>query len=258
MSVKKVTYKTYNGISFPLMTLFTLVLLLIFRAPLSWDLFKGKLLLFLLLAVIITIITNLIFYRALKSDNLSEMETISLLTQIPLIIFASIFFKDERNILVLVLALIAVSSIIWSHWKRHHFAIARKTWPFLIWALLVAPFRGLISKVLLESWNPISLQLVENFLICLVFVPLFYKSIKSVPKKAIIFLIITNILTTVAWILYYFSYQMSGVVYTVMIFSLQPVLVYISSLIFLKDKLDWKKLVAFGIILVTIIVAQIF
>jgi len=75
--------------------------------------------------------------------------------------------------------------------------------------------------------------------------------------KALPFLIITNLLTTIAWILYYFSYQISGIIYTVLIFSLQPLLVYAASLIFLKEKFHWKKFAAFMITLAAIIISQI-
>jgi len=257
LSIKKVSYRMYNGISFPLMFLFTLILFFIFKAPLSLELFKGWLLVLLILSTVAIIITNIVFYRALKSDKLSEMETISLLNTIPLVIFTSIFFKDERNWVVVSLALVAVLVLVWSHWKRHHFSIARKTLPFLIWTLAISPFRGIIAKILLESWNPISLQLVENFFISLIFIPWFYRDIKKVPMRGFLFLMVTNILTTVAWILYYFSYQVSGVVYTVLIFSIQPLLVYFACVFFLKEKLEWKKAVAFGVILITIIVAQV-
>jgi len=256
--MKKVTYKTHIGISFPLVFLFTLIIFLIFKPPLTAELFSEKYLWLLILSIILIIGTNIIFYRALKSDLLSEIQTISLITDIPLIIFAAFIFTNERNILIILLALIAVGSIIWSHWEKGHFKIAKKTLPFLLWAVIVAPFSGIISKILLEIWNPISLELVRSGAIAFIFIIIFFKSIRSIPKKALPLLLLTNFLTTIAWILYFFSFKILGITQTVLIFSLHPLLVYFSSVYFLKEEFHWKKFAAFIIILVAIFTGQIF
>ncbi len=256
LSVKKVNYKTYIGISFPLIFLFTLIIFFIFKPPLTLDLFAGKYLWLILISILLLIGSNIIFYRALKSDLLSEMQTLSLLREIPLIIFAAVIFSDERNLLIIALALIATTSIIWSHWENGHFKIKKKTFPFLLWTITIAPFIGIISKILLEIWNPISLGLIRDGAIALILVPLFFKNIKSVSKKTFSFLLLTNLITTIAWILYFFSYQIIGIVQTVLIFSLQPFLVYFTSIFFLKEKFHRKKFIAFIIILVAIIISQ--
>jgi len=257
LSAKKITAKTYMGISFPLIFIFTLVIFFIFNPPLTLDLFNGKYFWILVVSIFLIIGTNIIFYRALKSDLLSEIQTIELLKEIPLIIFAAIIFSDERNLLVIFLTLIATGSIIWSHWENNHFKIKRKTLPFLLLTLFVSPFSGIIAKILLEIWNPISLELIRSGVIALILTPLFYKNIKTINKKTIPFLLLTNLLTTTAWILYFFSFQIFGIIQTVLIFSLQPTLVYFSSVFFLKEKFHWKKFSAFIIILIAIILSQV-
>ena len=129
--------------------------------------------------------------------------------------------------------------------------------PYFIWIILVSPFRAIIAKSLLELWNPISLQLINEGFVGLLFFIIFFKSIKYAPKKSLPLLFLTNLLTTTAWILYFFSFQKIGIVYTVLIFSLEPILVYISSLVFLKEKFHWKKATAFFIIIIVIILSRI-
>jgi len=97
LSIRRVNFKTYTGVSFPLIFLITLVIFFIFRPPLSLDLLAGNLRWLLLISVGMTIVTNLIFYRALDDDKLGEIQTLDLLHSIPIIIFASVFFADERN-----------------------------------------------------------------------------------------------------------------------------------------------------------------
>lgn len=257
LSVRRVNYKTYTGVSFPLIFFITLIIFLIFQPPLSLSLFSGKFLWLILLSIVLSVIINLIFYRALDADRLSEIQTIDLLKNIPLIIFASFIFTGERNFIVIISALVASLAIIWSHWQKDHFQIAKYTVPFLFCVIIFSPLRAIISKELLNIWNPISLELVRSGAIALILGPLFFRYYQKISIKVFSLLILTNILTSIAWILYYFSYQISGIIYTVLLFSLQPLLVYFASVFFLKEPFHRKKIVAFFIILISIIVAQI-
>ena len=257
LSIKRVTYKTYNGISFPLIFIFTLIIFLILKPGFPQEIFSLKIIILILISVVFMIITNLLYYKALKNDHLSEMQTYSLISNIPLILLAGFLFIEERNFFIIILSIIAAAALVWSHYERHHLAISKKTLPYFLFAILLSPFAGIINKVLLESLNPITLQLIRDCLIALCFIPIFFKNIKSVPKKAIIFLILLNAFTTVAWILYFFSYKYNGIILTVLIFSIQPLLVYLASIIFLKEKIHWKKLAAFVIILIAITLSQV-
>lgn len=256
LSLRRVSFRTYASFSFPLIFLITLVIFIIFQPPLSFENFKGFLWLFVFILIIITIIDNLIFYRALDNDHLEEIQTINLLPNISIIIFSSFIFTDERKLFIIIPALIASLTIIWSHWKKHHFKIRKYTLPFLIWAILAAPLKASILKVLLFTWHPISLQMTLSAGVALGGGLLFSKYIMKISKKAFSLLLATNILTSIAWILFYFSYQVSGIVYTILIFSLQPLLVYFASVFFLKEPLQWKKAIAFAIVLISIITAQ--
>lgn len=258
LSLKRITYKTYIGISFPMIFFITLIIFFIFDPPLSPSLFTGKLLIFLLLSSALAIATNLLFYQALDDDKVGELEIISLFGNIPAIIFTSLIFVSERNPLVISLAVLSSISVIWAHWKGHHFQIMKKTKLFLFWTLLIAPFGVPLTKSLLTAWNPISLELIRSGILALALSPFFIKYEKKASMKAFLLLLLTNLLTTIAWILYFFSFQKLGVIQTVLIFSIQPLLVYFASILFLKEKFHWKKFVSFAIILVSISVSIIF
>ncbi len=257
LNIKKVTYKNYTVISFPLIFIFTLIIFLIFRPPLSLDLFYGKYLLLIAISIILGICTNIIFYKVMKTENLTEIETITLINRVPIVILAGIFFIEERNYITMALAIFSALVLVWSHWEKHHFHIAKKTWPFLIWTFTVAPLVAIITKELLQQFNPIALHLVTSGFEAIFFLIIFSKNFERTPKKAIPFLILTNLLTTIAWILYFFSFIKSGIVFTILVFSLQPLLVYLASIIFLKEKFNKKKAIAFLIILVSIAATQI-
>ena len=174
LSIKRVNFKTYTGVSFPLIFFITLGIFFIFRPPLSFNLLVGNLGWLLFFSIVITIITNLIFYRALDADKLGEIQTLDLLRNIPIIVFSSIIFADERNFAVIIPALVASVAIIWSHWEKHCFKIAKHTLTFLVWSLFAAVAGAFISKVLLTSWNPISLELVRSGAVALILGSLFF------------------------------------------------------------------------------------
>ncbi len=257
LSIKRVTFKTYTGISFPLYFVATLIIFLIFRTPIHASFFYGWPGLLLAISVGVTIISNLVYYRALDHDRLSELQTLELIAILPVIIFSGIIFTDERDFSILIPALVAASAVIWSHWENHHFKINKTTLPFFIWAMVIAPVTASISKILLQTWNPISLEVVRTGILALVFGYLFYRNMKTASPKAFYLMILTNALSAVAWILFYFSYQRLGIVYTLLIFSLEPMLVYFSSLFILKERVNNKKIFAFFIILMAIIVANV-
>jgi len=258
LRTRRVTFQMYAGASFPLIFLVTLILFLIFRPPFSFTLFTGATGLLFAITVFITIGNNLIFYRALKTDALGEMQMLNLVHTIPVIVLTSLFFADERNGYIIAFALIATILIIWSHWEHHHFKIAKKSLLFLLWSVTFAPLMAPIAKMLLFSWHPISLELARTGVVALLLWPLFVEQVKKTSPKTFTLLVTTNTLSALAWILLYFSYQYFGVVYSTLLFLLHPLFVYFASLAFLKEKFHWKKLTAFIIILCSIAAAQFF
>lgn len=243
--------------SFPLGFFVTLIIFWIFKPPLTWDLFSGNLGAFVIASVCITIVTNLLYYRALDHDHLSELQLFDVLHNVPIILFSSIIFVDERNFLVLIPACVATGAVVWSHWNHHHLRIAKRTLPFVIWFLTIAPLGAVVSKILLQSWNPISLEMVRAGFVSLVLWPFLSRFAFRIEKKAFHFLLLTNALTSISWILYYFSYQASGIVYTTLVLLLLPLLVYFASVFVLKEPFHWKKGVAFAVVLLSIAITQI-
>jgi len=254
---KRVTFRTYTSLSFPLSFLVTLGIFFAIRPPFSTDLFFGTFFWLLLGSILLKFFGNLIFYRALDRDGLGEMQIVELMVAIPVIIVTSILFTDERTMALVIPALVAASAVLWSHWERRHFRMKKSTRTFLLFSFFGAPLGAALSKMLLTQWHPVSLELVNSALISLLLAPYFFQSIGRVQKNTFRYLLATNVLTTIAWILFYTSYQQLGVVYTLLLFSLQPLLVYASSVFILKEKIQPKKVIAFGVVLVCIGAAQL-
>src|SRR3989338_4206342 len=142
LSLKRVSYPTYLTISFPLMAFGNFIAYLLFAPAIPLELFEGKLFWMLAVTILISAGSNVSFYKALDSDNLSEVETLDLFFNLPVIIFSSLLFADERNPYILIPALISSAAIIWSHWQKGHFRMKKKTLYYCLWIVLVGPFLG--------------------------------------------------------------------------------------------------------------------
>ncbi len=256
LEIKGVNFKTYTGVSFPLIFLVNLIIFWIVKPEFSMEILSGTWI-FVALSILMTLVTNIMFYRALDDDRLEEIDMLHLLNVFPVILFTSLIFSEERNFFVIIPTLISSAAIVWSHWDHHHFKIAKHTLPYLIWSLLMAPFGAPISKVLLEAWNPISLEVLRTGVLALILGLMFFKQVEKIEFRTFLILVLTNILTSFAWIFFYYSYQQSGVIFTILIFSIQPLLVYFSSVVFLKEPLKWKRALAFFIVLCSIISVQL-
>lgn len=257
LSTRKTTFKTYLGISFPLFALINIVLFAILKPSFGVENFLGIAWILVLITTGISIVTNLTFYKALHDDSLGEIETLYLLRNIPIIIFSSIIFSDERNFFVILIALFASLAVLWSHFEHHHFKIAKNSLHYLVWTLVSAPLDAIILKIILQTWDPMALLLVRSIIMGMVFGFLFFKDAKNSRGKTIAMQILTNIFTSIGWLLYYLSYQKTGIVFTTLIVTLQPLLTYLASLLFLKEKFHWKKTMAFAMILLSLVPAQI-
>lgn len=257
LSLRGVNYQVYMSANFPLFTLFLLVMFAFIRPPIGAELFNEHSLLLAILLALIILAANLLYYRALQEDHLSELQTIDLLRSIPVILYSGLIFSDERNPYLIFLALIVTAVIVWSHWEKHHFRIAKHTTPYLIWTLTIAPLDVLVTKELLQTWHPMLVITLVNGIATLMLAPFLWQYAKKVTLHAFWLFTILSGLSAVAFTFYLISLQVSGIVYTVLLFSLQPLLVYLASVLFLKERPQWKKSVAFVIVLLCIAVAQI-
>lgn len=257
VSKQKISFKIYLIISFFLISIFTLPFFIFFGniKPEASQIFW---LMLLLIGVTITTIVNIVYYSILRHEKLSEIEPILLLAPLFTVILTSLILKEERNFLIITLAIISSLSLVWAHVRKEHFRFHRLLIPLLILSIFVSPISAIITKKLLSVYDPFSLEFIRTALALFFIFLILHPSLKSLKKKSPRYLIYTNLLTTFAWIIVYFSYIKIGIIRTVLIMNLMPMLVYLFAWIFLKEKIYWKNIVAMLIILACITITQIY
>ena len=256
LRIRGMDYRGYLGMSFPLLFGFSLILLVIFAPPFPRELFAWPMSGIFAASAAIIIVINVVFYRAMEADEMQELEVLELLERIPAILVTAAVFADERSPVVVSAALASSLAIAWSHWTGKRFSMKRTSLQFLIIGLVTAPVRVGLAKILLTVWHPLSLEIARNAVFSAVFWPVYRQAMRAVPRRAAFMVVGANMLTFAAAVLGHMSYQLSGVVYTILLMSLQPFLVYLGAVLFLGERFHPKKFIAFLVVLVSILAVQ--
>ncbi len=255
LSKDKVNYKLFTAMSFILLSFIMLII-----SPFLFEYSAGFLLpmniILLLIIVIIGTIANVWLFHGMKSEQLTETDALLVFGNMFTILFSAIIYIDERNPYILIPAFIASLALIWSHVKRHHLKF-HKSALMILGAMALFAVENVIVKYLLYTYNAFTLYFIRCFFIMIILVIYFRPNLKKLDRKKYFHLTITQILIITQLVLTYYSFQKFGVVYTMLIMTLMPILLYIYALVWLKEKLEMKKLIAGIVILLCVVVAQI-
>ncbi len=117
-----------------------------------------------------------------------------------------------------------------------------------VWALLAAIFAALttiFAKFGVTGLNSNYATLIRTLVVVIVLgfwviTHHQYSSLKDVPSKALVFLVLSALATTASWAAYYRALQMGNATGVAALDKLSVVFVAILSVTFLGDDLSWK------------------
>ncbi len=249
---KKVNSKHFVVAVFSLAVLFMLPLLYWF-GEFNPQVLELKNIILLAGIVFFAILANLLTFFSLKWEKINNLEPVRLLEPIFVVLLAFIFFESERNPHVLIPAIIASVTLVASHLKKHHLVFNKYAIAALLAGLCYA-IDILLSKIILQYYNPLSLYFVRSFFIALftiiIFRPNVFKEIGNKEK-------LITIIISATWIIYkviaFFGYKTWGVIFTTLALLIAHVFIYIFAKIFLKEKILKRNIIA-GIIIVLCVV----
>ncbi|MFA5953385.1 MAG: DMT family transporter [Candidatus Pacearchaeota archaeon] len=258
---KKVNIKHFQTFSFLSISIILLPLVFFFWNA-KPEAFQLKNILLMLAIVVISFFANILTFYSLKKETLTKLEPIRITEPLFVILFSIIFsligltiFETKTSILIP--ALIAGVALVFAHIKKHHLQFSSASLAALFGSLLFA-LELVLSRLVLDYYSAITFYFVRCILIgiltFIVFRPkLFQKGNSGLNLK--IFLI------AIIWIVYriilYYGYLEIGVVSTTLMLMLGPILIYFSSVIFLKEKLNWKSIILSLIILGCVLYASL-
>ena len=233
--------------------------LLYFFWKLDLAAFELKNILIFLAVILLSIFANLLFFYSLKWEKITNLEPARVLEPLFVILLAivfSFFAADlyERNVNVVIPAIVAALALTVSHFKKHHLTF-NKYFIAAIFGSFLFAFELIISRLILDFYSPVSFYFLRSTAIFLLSFFIFQPKFKKLNTKVRweIFAI------GVVWMLYrvivYYGYLTIGVIFTTLLIMLGPIFVYTFAHFFLKEKMSWKNFAAALVIVASIVYA---
>ena len=195
---------------------------------------------------------NLLFYFGLKYEKVSEIEPFLLFNPVVAILIASLFFPSERSWHVYLATVIASLALAWSHLDHQHFRLSRPLLAILGFALLHG-LEAVIIKELLAVYSPLALYLVRCITTALFLWVVEKGKIKKITLQQIPFFILIAVGAVITSVLIYTAYHGVGISLTMAVLFLSPILVFLLSVLYLREKLQWKNIVS-SVVIVGVII----
>lgn len=221
---------------------------------------EWKNILIFLLVVLFSVFANILAVYAMKWEKIENLEPAKVMEPMFVVLLAivfSFFFGTEmfgRNFKVIIPAIIAVGALIFSHIRRHHFEM-NKYFLAAIGGSFFYALELILSRLILDFYSPLSFYffrcLAIFFIMIIIFRPKFGK-LKNKVKLQVLLIAFTWVVYRVA---VYYGYMHLGVVSTTLVVMLGPVFVYIFAHKFLKEKIQWRNIVASAVIIACVVYA---
>lgn len=202
--------------------------------------------------VVMAVIWNVFFYRAIKRESLQEVELIVLLGPLVTTLLSALFLPDERNLRVVGAAIVASFILLAAHFERRHL-IFGKAATMLILAVVVMSVESILIKQLLQVWSPAALYLARTFYVFLFFNFLVRPNFEHLTSKSVLWVIASASVGVTYMVSKFYGYQNLGIVYTTLVLAIQPSLTLLIGKIWLREPIKPKYLIATLAIIIAVI-----
>jgi len=252
---KKIGIKLYQTSSF-----FAIVLAMLPFIYFFWRMespaFGLKNILIFSLVILFSLIANLFIFYSMKWEKISKLEPARILEPLFIILLAIIFSYFisiyDRNLKIIIPAIIAGSALIFSHIKKHHLHFNK----YFLAAIAGSFFFALelvTSRLILDFYSPITFYFLRCSSIFLISLVVFRPRFSDLNTKVRWQIMVTGVIWVIYRIVIYYGYTHLGVISTTLMVMLGPVFVYLFAWKFLKEKLSWKNIVAALIIVACVV-----
>jgi len=214
------------------------------------------------LVILFSIIANLLIFYSLKWEKITYLEPARILEPLFVILLAlgfSFLFNSQmydRNLKILIPALIAGAALIFSHIKKHHI-IFNKYFTAAIFGSFFFALELVITRLILDFYSPITFYFLRCSTIFLISLIVFRPKFSNLSRKSSYFILITGFIWFIYRVIVYYGYLNFGVIFTTLMIMLGPIFIYVFAHIFLKEKLNWRNIVSAIIIICCVLYATI-
>src|SRR3989339_36494 len=215
------------------------------------------------LVIIFSLLANWFVFYSVKGENVSNLEPAKMIEPLFVVLLAILFsfFIDsgmyEKNLKVVIPAIIAGLALILSHVKRHHLKFNK----YFLSAILGSFFFALelvISRLILDYYSSLTFYFLRCAFIFLFSLIIFRPKMIKMDKTLTSYIFITGIFWVLYRVIIYYGYVNLGIIFTTLIIMVSPIFIYLFAHIFLKENLSWRNIIASIIIIGCVLYATIF
>lgn len=254
LSYQKVHYKDFNIIVF----IFLFLITAMFFPKFGWVKPEALSLYYIIIGILMIISAsfwNILLSQALQKEKMIEFELIQMLQPLFTIFLGSLIFSSERSIYILPAAVVGSITLIIAHIRRHHIYFDKYS-RYLLLAVVLMSVEMIFIKILLFVYSPVALYMFRTFFVTLIMWIILRPTFGTVNTKKIFTMIGTAALAVVQMVLFYTAINSEGLVFTTLVLILSPILIYLFSISVYKEKLTFRTVFSFTIIIFCIVFAS--
>ena len=225
-----------------------------FLGTVKLDLFNLNEILLFVAMIVTAIVWNIFYYKGVQAEKVHEYESIIMFQPLLTVALAALVFGSERNIHVLIAAVVAAVALIYSRAEKKHFEFGQGS-IYLLIAVVLMSVELILTKPLLTVFSPVAFYFFRT-IIMFVFFYLYYRpQLTKVSTTNAWLVLLTCVFGTVQMVSKYYGFETLGIVYTSLVLMLAPILVYIISTIWLHERIKFRLTAATIIIFLCVVYA---
>jgi len=256
LSRERVALKVYLPISFLFLCAFTLIVVP-WLGQIDWQLASLSNAMFLVFIMLILAIgSNVLYYQTLQQDKAHHHEMLQMLTPLFTVILAAVFFPEDLNVRVLILALVASGALIYSKSNREHFLPSQTTYNALL-AIVMLAAENVVIRELLYFYTPVSLYAIRTAILAVFFYLYYRPKLGKVKSRHWGMIALSSLIGAITMITRYYAFSELGLIFTMMITILAPIMVFIFSWSMLHEHIKARVIVSSVIILSCVILSTL-
>ncbi len=255
---RKIDIKLYQVLSF-----LTIVLIMLPFIYFFWRMDAAALelknIIIVGLVVILSLLANIFTFYSIKWEKITNIEPAKMMEPLFVIVLALIFslFTEgmyAQNSKVIVPALLAACALIFSHLRKHHLNF-NKYFVTAIFGSLFFATELILSRLVLDLYSPLTFYFIRCLSIAILSLIIFHPRLNRLDKKVRWEIFAAGAIWVVYRMIIYYGYVNLGVIFTTLMIMVGPVFIYLFAWKFLKEKLDWRNIVAAAVIIGSVLYA---
>jgi len=255
---RKLDIKLYQVLSF-----FTIVLIMLPFIYFFWRVDAGALalgnIIIVGLVVLFSLLANIFTFYSIKWEKITNIEPAKMMEPLFVIILALVFslFTEglyAQNSKIIIPALLAACALIFSHIRKHHLKF-NKYFIAAIFGSLFFATELVLSRLVLDLYSPLAFYFIRCLSIAILSLIIFHPKLNRLEKKVKWEIFAAGAIWVVYRMIIYYGYVNLGVIFTTLMIMIGPVFIYLFAWKFLKEKLDWRNIVAAAIIIGSVLYA---